>query len=108
MLFRSNVFYRRQQVYSIPGKLPNLGDFIIAGSQYGGPLGIFMQLVDGYVLNLMRSVNAGLLQAHRSERLCNAFRKGADSRVFSGGRTNTAVQCGYLSLMCCDASLTFP
>lgn len=34
-----NVFYRRQQVYSIPGKLPSLGDFVIAGCKYGGPLG---------------------------------------------------------------------
>lgn len=34
-----NVFYRRQQVYSIPGKLPNLSDFIVAGCRYGGPLG---------------------------------------------------------------------
>ncbi|GJE94839.1 vacuolar protein sorting-associated protein 16 [Phanerochaete sordida] len=34
------VFYRRQQVYSIPGKLPNLGDFIIAGCRYGGPLAL--------------------------------------------------------------------
>ncbi|KAF8190560.1 vacuolar assembling/sorting protein VPS16 [Pholiota molesta] len=27
-----NVFYRRQQCYSTPGKLPNLGDYIVAGS----------------------------------------------------------------------------
>ncbi|KAF7789677.1 hypothetical protein EIP86_000623 [Pleurotus ostreatoroseus] len=33
-----NVFYRRQQVYSIPGKLPNLSDYIITGCLYGGPL----------------------------------------------------------------------
>ena len=37
-----NVFYRRQQVYSIPGKLPNLGDYIIAGCHYGGPIGIHL------------------------------------------------------------------
>lgn len=35
----STVFYRKQQLYSIPGKLPNLGDFIVAGCRYGGPLG---------------------------------------------------------------------
>ena len=34
-----NVFYRRQQCYSIPGKLPELGDYIIAGCCYGGPIG---------------------------------------------------------------------
>lgn len=33
------VFYRRQQLYSILGKLPDLGDYIIAGCRYGGPLG---------------------------------------------------------------------
>ena len=35
-----NVFYRRKQLYSIPGKLPNLSDYIVAGSRYGGPLGM--------------------------------------------------------------------
>ena len=34
-----NVFYRRHQNYSIPGKLPNLNDFLVAGCRYGGPLG---------------------------------------------------------------------
>ena len=34
-----NVFYRRQQLYSVTGKLPNLGDYIMAGCRYGGPLG---------------------------------------------------------------------
>jgi hypothetical protein len=33
------VFYRKQQVYSIPMKLPNLGDFIYAGCKNGGPIG---------------------------------------------------------------------
>ncbi|PPQ73925.1 hypothetical protein CVT26_006551 [Gymnopilus dilepis] len=35
-----NVFYRRQQCYSIPGKLPDLGDYIIAGCRYGGPIAL--------------------------------------------------------------------
>jgi hypothetical protein len=34
-----NVFYRRQQCYSIPGKLPDLNDYTIAGCKYGGPVG---------------------------------------------------------------------
>ncbi|KAI0701369.1 vacuolar protein sorting-associated protein 16 [Cytidiella melzeri] len=34
------VFYRRQQVYSIPSKLPHLGDFIVAGCRYGGPIAL--------------------------------------------------------------------
>src|SRR5277367_2176798 len=34
-----NVFYRRQQLYSIPGKLPPLEEYIIAGCRCGGPIG---------------------------------------------------------------------
>ncbi|KAK2461284.1 hypothetical protein APHAL10511_006811 [Amanita phalloides] len=34
-----NVFYRKQQLYSIQGKLLNLSDYVIAGCRYGGPLG---------------------------------------------------------------------
>lgn len=34
-----NVFYRRQQCYSTPGKLPEIEDYIIAGCRYGGPIG---------------------------------------------------------------------
>lgn len=33
------VFYRRQQLYSVAGKFPNLSDYIVAGCRYGGPLG---------------------------------------------------------------------
>ena len=39
-----NVFYRKQQLYSIPGNLPNLGDYIIAGCRYGGPIGIAISI----------------------------------------------------------------
>ena len=36
-----SVFYRRHQLYSIPGKLPgDLQDFIVAGCRYGGPIGM--------------------------------------------------------------------
>ena len=34
------VFYRRQQIYSIPNKLPRLDDFVVAGCKHGGPLGM--------------------------------------------------------------------
>ncbi|KIY70700.1 vacuolar assembling/sorting protein VPS16 [Cylindrobasidium torrendii FP15055 ss-10] len=33
-----NVFYRRQQLYSVPGKFPEFGDHISAGCRYGGPI----------------------------------------------------------------------
>ncbi|GLB42050.1 putative vps16, C-terminal region [Lyophyllum shimeji] len=35
-----NVFYRRQQLYSVAGKLPNLSDYIVAGCRHGGPLAL--------------------------------------------------------------------
>ncbi|KIK56666.1 hypothetical protein GYMLUDRAFT_230051 [Collybiopsis luxurians FD-317 M1] len=35
-----SAFYRRQQLYSILGKFPDLGDYIIAGCRYGGPLAL--------------------------------------------------------------------
>ncbi|KAF9010009.1 vacuolar assembling sorting protein VPS16 [Cyathus striatus] len=35
-----NVFYRRQQLYSITGKLPELSDYIVAGCRYGGPIAL--------------------------------------------------------------------
>ncbi|PPQ86643.1 hypothetical protein CVT25_006827 [Psilocybe cyanescens] len=35
-----NVFYRRQQCYSMSGKLPDLGDYIVAGCRYGGPIAL--------------------------------------------------------------------
>ncbi|KAK7034490.1 Vacuolar protein sorting-associated protein 16 [Paramarasmius palmivorus] len=34
------VFYRKQQLYSIAGKLPDLGDYVVAGCRYGGPLAL--------------------------------------------------------------------
>lgn len=34
------VFYRKQQVYSIPGKLPDLENYIISGCRNGGPIGM--------------------------------------------------------------------
>ncbi|KAF9239872.1 vacuolar assembling sorting protein VPS16 [Melanogaster broomeanus] len=35
-----NVFYRRLRLYSIPGKLPDLNDFVIAGCRNGGPIAL--------------------------------------------------------------------
>lgn len=35
-----NVFYRRQHLYDVTGKMPNLGDYILAGCRYGGPFAI--------------------------------------------------------------------
>jgi hypothetical protein len=34
-----NVFYRQQRCYTLDGRLPNLGDSVVAGCRNGGPLG---------------------------------------------------------------------
>jgi hypothetical protein len=39
-----NVFYRRQQLYSVARKFPNLADYVIAGCRYGGPLGLDLRI----------------------------------------------------------------
>ncbi len=36
-----NVFYKRQQLYSIHEKLPRLEDHVVAGARFGGPIGMF-------------------------------------------------------------------
>lgn len=43
-----NVFYRRLQLYSIPGKLPDLNDFVVAGCRNGGPIGTCALFVATY------------------------------------------------------------
>ncbi|KAG7441120.1 vacuolar protein sorting-associated protein 16 [Guyanagaster necrorhizus] len=35
-----NVFYRRQQLYSVSGKFPDFADYIMAGCRYGGPIAV--------------------------------------------------------------------
>lgn len=34
------VFYRRQQLYTLSGKLPNIADYLIAGCKNGGPIAL--------------------------------------------------------------------
>lgn len=34
-----NAFYKQQRLYTLDGKLPNLGDCIVAGCHNSGPLG---------------------------------------------------------------------
>jgi hypothetical protein len=43
-------FYKRQQLYSIPGKLPNLSDYVVAGCLYGGPIGLRVLTCDDKAL----------------------------------------------------------
>lgn len=66
-----NVFYRRQQLYSVPGKMPDLSDYIVAGCRYGGPIGrllpsrVFEMIFTPVNLALMRD-NTKLLAVGRS------------------------------------------
>ncbi|KAI0319241.1 vacuolar assembling/sorting protein VPS16 [Amylostereum chailletii] len=36
----SNVFYRRQQLYTLDGKLPDFDECIVSGCRYGGPIAV--------------------------------------------------------------------
>ena len=49
------VFYKRQQLYSVNDKLPNLSDYIIAGCRYGGPIGVFS--LDVSVLEITKDLS---------------------------------------------------
>ncbi|KAJ7598995.1 Vps16, N-terminal region-domain-containing protein [Mycena floridula] len=56
-----NVFYRRQQLYSVAGKLPDLGDFIVAGCRYGGPIALMRDTTKLVVLG--RSTTSGIVKS---------------------------------------------
>ena len=51
-----NVFYRRQQCYSIPQKLPDLAEYIIAGCRYGGPIGNISSQVPLFGANALLAI----------------------------------------------------
>lgn len=38
-----NVFYRKEELYTMSWKIPNLSDYIVAAAKYGGAIG---QLAD--------------------------------------------------------------
>lgn len=82
----SNVFYRRQQVYSIHGKLPNLGDCIVAGGRYGGPIGMnFTCIMVQCHVQTMSSSNAGQYQDDCAWTRHTRVRESSDSGVLAGG-----------------------
>ncbi|KAG5732305.1 Vacuolar protein sorting-associated protein 16 like protein [Termitomyces sp. T112] len=39
-----NTFYRRQQLYTVTGKLPYLGDYIVSGCKHGGPIAVMRDI----------------------------------------------------------------
>lgn len=48
-----NVFYRRQHLYDVSGKLPNLNEHVIAGCRYGGPIGASDTLRDSLLCRII-------------------------------------------------------
>ncbi|KXN92144.1 hypothetical protein AN958_09236 [Leucoagaricus sp. SymC.cos] len=46
-----SVFYRRQHLYTVSGKLPDLSDYIIAGCRYGGPIALMRDTAKILTLN---------------------------------------------------------
>lgn len=98
-----HVFYRRQQIYSIPNKLPKLDDFIIAGCRHGGPLGALQRtrLLTGIQLKLRGptscSTHAGYQQNRFGWPVLN-IQQIADPSLLSCGRGHDPIQCGYWSL----------
>ena len=96
------MFYRRHQVYSIAGKLPDLGDFLIAGCRYGGPIGMFATPPRG-LMSDVGSIHCSLDARHyendssRSGYTC--ILEGPNTRILSCRRRTAPPQCGYL-IMC--------
>ena len=54
-----NTFYRRQQLYMVTGKLPDLGNYIVAGCKQGGPIGLSHYVLvfqDGFLILVLLAV----------------------------------------------------
>lgn len=49
-----SVFYRRQHLYTISGKLPDFSDYIVAGCRYGGPIGVCFFSLNCFDLRLLQ------------------------------------------------------
>lgn len=95
-----NVFYRRLQLYSIPGKLPDLSDFIIAGCRNGGPIGACTRLqqasdVRADSAHLPCSAYARYVKNNRYQSRWSCFLEVSDSSVFFRGRGVTVTQCEH-------------
>jgi hypothetical protein len=84
-----NVFYRRQLIYSIPGKLALLADHIIAGCRYGGPIGtvIAFRFVRYASNKVKHSVDEGHDQSRPPQHSCtvNVESTGPGLLVSRGG-----------------------
>ena len=97
------VFYRRHQLYSIPGKLPgDLQDFIIAGCRYGGPIGVYYDhasetaYLETASLNRRASPHAGYFKTRRYKHRGAHLLQGPNIYILPGWRRHPTIQCGYL------------
>ncbi|TFY64524.1 hypothetical protein EVJ58_g2580 [Rhodofomes roseus] len=82
-----NAFYKRHQLYSIPGKLPDLSNFIVAGCRYGGPIGAFdCSCANSTPNTTVRSTDERHHEDGRSRARDDLFREGADTRLLLCGR----------------------
>ena len=100
------VFYRRHQLYSIPGKLPgDLQDFIIAGCRYGGPIGVYYYhasktaSLETASLNRRVSPYAGYFKTRRYKHRGAHLLQGPNINIFPSWRRHSIIQCGYLLLL---------
>lgn len=88
-----NVFYRRQQLYSLPGKLPDLGDYVVAGCRHGGPFGETGPIIPELIL-MHPSSHAGHKQDDSPRTFHTSHFQVSNSGLFTRGRRAAAVQCG--------------
>lgn len=94
-----SAFYRRQQLYSIPGKLVDFEDYIVAGCQYGGPLGLSRSII------LLSGDPNQFESAYEGQHKASGFRafnscscEGTNSDILSSGREPLVIQCGWSHL----------
>lgn len=71
-----SVFYRQQRLYTLDGKLPSLGDCVVAGCRNGGPLGTC-----SHVLLIQRGFKRGLTALMRDTKKMIAI--GPTSPIFA-------------------------
>ena len=93
-----SVFYRRQQMYSVGGKFPNLADYIIAGCRFGGPLGLFVALSRPHLSDRISALMRDPSKVVAINRVTPAFTK-AQIQIYSpAGEGLTICSVDVLSL----------
>ena len=95
-----NVFYRQQRLYTLDGKLQNLGDSVVAGCRNGGPLGAsdYTSWIPALSERVKNSSDERYYQNDRDRARNTYVRKVANSSVLTVWGGLTAVRCMYSSL----------